>query len=74
MIFTHLGNEDQCNGDGGAEYDEETNNKVSSILSVFYDEGDGNARHTHDDHVVHRHADVLGIIQGRYAHVACLPS
>ena len=37
------------------------------------EEGDGRAARAHDDDVVDAHADVLGVVQGRYADLACLP-
>ncbi len=54
-MLPYLWHEDETEGDCGAEDDEETDDEVGSVELVTDDEGNRDATHTHDDHVVHAH-------------------
>ena len=47
---------------------------LGGILLVAQHKGQPGANNAHDDHVVHAHANVLGVVQRRYANVPSLPS
>lgn len=71
---TYLGHKHQTESDGCAEGDEQCYDEVSRIRTVFDDERHRNPRYTHDDHIVHTHSDVFGVIQSSNADLTCLPS
>ena len=74
MLCTYLRHEDQTECQSGAEYDEYGDDDEGGGLLVLQHEGDRHAEDAHDGHVVHRHPDVLGVIQRRNLNLSRLPS
>lgn len=70
---SHLGNEHQAEGGRRAEHDEDGDDDEGRVLLLSQHEGERGPDHAHDDHVVHAHADVLGVVEGGNAHVPSLP-
>ena len=73
LTKTDLGNEDQTKCDSAAEDDHQCYNAELDIGLVSGQERHSGANDAHDAHVVHTHPDVFAVIEGRDAHVPCLP-
>lgn len=68
-----LGDEDQAERDGAAEYDDQRHDAELDVGLVAGQEGNGGTDDAHDAHVVDTHADVLAVVERRDADVAGLP-
>lgn len=69
----YLWHKHQAESDGAAEDDDQGHNAELHVGLVTCQEGDGGPDDAHDPHVVHTHADVLAVVEGRDAHVAGFP-
>lgn len=73
LLGTHLGNKDETECGRRAEDNEDRYDDKGGVLLIAQYVGEAGADNAHDDDVVDAHADVLGVIQRRYAHLTRLP-
>lgn len=73
FVSTHLGNKDETESGRGAEDNEDRYDDKGGVLLIAQNVGQSGANNAHDDDVVDAHADVLGVIQSRYAHLTRFP-
>ena len=72
-LKTYLRHKDKAECNSCAEDDEQGDDEVGSIRTIFNDEGYRYSSHTHDDDVVDAHANVFGVVESRDAHMTSLP-
>lgn len=56
------------------EDDKYRDNDKWSIEFVLENEADGHPQYTHDGHIVHRHANIFGVVEGRDLYWPGFPS
>lgn len=72
-LKTNLRNENKTEGDGATKDDDESYDAELDIRLIPGQKRHRRADDAHDANVVHAHADVFAVVEGRDAHVPGLP-